>query len=65
MYALTIVVCMINIPVSIKANGVAADEKPTREQTLRVFKNKSNWLVNIAYIFFSLVSVSFMSLIHI
>ena len=59
MYTLAIVVCMINIPVSIKANGVAADEKPTREQTLRVFKNKSNWLVNIAYIFFSLVSVSF------
>ncbi|WP_288774308.1 MFS transporter [uncultured Eubacterium sp.] len=59
MYALAIVVCMINIPASVKANGVAADAKPTREQTLRVFKNKSNWLVNIAYIFFSLVSVSF------
>lgn len=59
MYAVAIIVCMICIPPSVKANGVAEDEKPTKEQTMRVFKNKSNWLVNIAYIFFSLVSVSF------
>lgn len=59
MYAVAIIVCLICIPPSVKANGVAEDEKPTKEQTMRVFKNKSNWLVNIAYIFFSLVSVSF------
>ncbi|MCI8991188.1 MAG: MFS transporter [Eubacterium sp.] len=47
------------IPKSVKANGMAEDAKPTREQTMRVFKNPSNWLVNISYIFFSLVSISF------
>ncbi len=59
LYLVVIVSVFFGIPISVKANGNGKDEKPTKEQTLRVFKNSSNWLVNIAYIFFSIVSVSF------
>lgn len=58
-YLAAIAFALFCIPNSVKANGVAEDVKPTREQTMRVFKNPSNWLVNISYIFFSLVSISF------
>lgn len=59
MYGIVILLCCLAIPASVKANGVASSVKPTKEQTMRVFKNSSNWLVNISYIFFSLVSISF------
>ena len=39
--------------------GTANSAKPTREQTMRVFKNPSNWLVSVALIFFNISIVSF------
>ncbi len=59
LYAVAIVVTFLFIGKDVKISGTQSDVKPTKEQTMRVFKDKSNWCVNIAYIFFSLVSISF------
>lgn len=59
LYLITVIASLILIPGSVRVNGTAEDTKPTREQTWRVFKDPSNWLVNISYVFFSLVSISF------
>ncbi len=59
LYVVAILSCFIFIPYDLKINGVASSEKPTKEQTKRVFKNSSNWLVNIAYVFFGVVSINF------
>jgi len=58
-YLGAIIVWLILVPFSLKIHGVGSSVKPTREQTLRVIKNKSNWLVAIANIFFNLVSITF------
>jgi len=59
LYAVAIGICICFIPRELKISGVASSAKPSKEQTLKVFKNKSNWLVNVAYIFFSVVSITF------
>ena len=59
LYAVAIVITLLFIGKDVKISGTQSDVKPTKEQTLRVFKDRSNWCVNIAYIFFSLVSISF------
>lgn len=59
LYAAAVAVCLGGLPAGLKISGVASDAKPDRAQTMKVFKNKSNWLVNIAYIFFSVVSITF------
>lgn len=59
LYAIAVAICLALIPAELKISGMASDAKPTREQTMKVFKNLSNWLVNIAYIFFSVVSITF------
>lgn len=59
LYAAAAAICLTLIPSELKINGMASDVKPTREQTMKVFQDKSNWLVNIAYIFFSVVSITF------
>lgn len=59
LYAVAAAICFIFIPVELKISGMAADTKPSKEQTMKVFKSKSGWLVNIAYIFFSVVSITF------
>lgn len=59
LYMISILVSLFLIPGSVRVNGTAEDTKPTKEQTWRVFKDPSNWLVNISYVFFSLVSISF------
>ena len=41
------------------ANKIAT--KPTKEQTRRVFKNKTNWLVSLAFITFNAVAIGFTS----
>ena len=61
------VVCLIfwllTVPSSVKVTGVANAKKPTKEQTMRVYKNSSNWLVSIALIFFNMAIVSFSAFI--
>ena len=57
--AVALVVWMIAVPGSVRVTGTANSAKPTREQTLRVFKNKENWLVSVALIFFNIAIVSF------
>jgi len=54
---------LILVPFSLRINGVGSAAKPTKEQTIRVIKNKSNWLVALANVFFSLAAVSFTSYI--
>ena len=52
-------VWLIFVPSKLKVSGIASSQKPTREQTLNVYKNSSNWLVAIALIFFNIAIVSF------
>lgn len=52
-------VWLIVVPASVRVTGTANSAKPTREQTMRVFKNPSNWLVSVALIFFNIAIVSF------
>lgn len=54
-----LVVWLIFVPSKLKVSGIASSQKPTREQTLNVYKNSSNWLVAIALIFFNIAIVSF------
>lgn len=54
-----LVVWLISVPSKLKVSGIASSQKPTREQTLNVYKNSSNWLVAIALIFFNIAIVSF------
>ena len=61
MYVVSVVIWMIIVPRSMSISGIADDTKPSKEQTRRVYKNKSGWLVAIAYIFFSAVSIAFTS----
>ena len=57
--AICLVVWLIVVPASVKISGTASSVKPTREQTMSVYKNPSNWLVSIALIFFNVAIVSF------
>lgn len=54
-----LIVWLILVPSKLKVSGIASSQKPTREQTLNVYKNSSNWLVAIALIFFNIAIVSF------
>ncbi len=55
----TFVFWMAGVPASVRVTGNAAATKPDREQTLRVFRSKSNWLVSIALAIFTMAFVSF------
>ena len=61
MYVVAIIIWLICVPVTVHVHGVADSTKPTREQTMRVYKNTSNWLIGIAFIFYNAVSVGFTS----
>ena len=61
MYVVAIILWIIIVPNTMRVSGIASDAKPSKEQTLRVYKNKSGWLVAIAFIFFNAVSVAFTS----
>lgn len=61
MYIAVMAVWLIIMPTSLKVHGIADDTRPTKEQTGRVFRNSSNWLISVAFIFFSAVSVIFTS----
>jgi predicted MFS family arabinose efflux permease len=57
--AVCLIVWLIAVPSTVKVSGTASSVKPTREQTLNVYKNSSNWLVAVALIFFNIAIVSF------
>lgn len=58
-YLAALVIWVLLVPFSLKITGVGSQQKPTREQTIRVMKNKSNWLVALANIFFNVASITF------
>ncbi|MCQ2512878.1 MAG: MFS transporter [Lachnospiraceae bacterium] len=51
------------VPFSLKITGIGNAAKPTREQTIRVIKNKNNWYVALANMLFSIASITFASYI--
>lgn len=61
MYVVAIIVWLIIVPGTVHVHGIADSTKPTKEQTRRVFKNKSNWLISIAFISFNAIAVGFTS----
>ncbi|MBR6349893.1 MAG: MFS transporter, partial [Lachnospiraceae bacterium] len=60
-YALAAILLMILIPMSLRVHGISDSTKPTKEQTRRVFRNKTNWLVSLAFITFNAVAIGFTS----
>lgn len=63
LYAVIIVLWCLLVPFSLKIHGISSAVKPTREQTIRVIKNKSNWLISLANIAFTGASITFMAYI--
>ena len=63
MYLLAIIIWLIIVPRSVHVHGIADSTKPTKEQTMRVYKNKSNWLISVAFIFANAILVGFTSYI--
>ena len=61
MYILAIIIWLIIVPRTVHVHGIADSTKPTKEQTRRVYKNASNWLVSIAFIFFNAIAIGFTS----
>lgn len=59
MQAVCLLCWLIIVPSKVEICGTASNEKPTREQTMRIYKNRSSWLVAIALIFFNIAIVSF------
>ncbi len=57
-YVVAVVVWVALVPFSLHAHGVGSAAKPTREQTVRVMKNKSAILVAIANICFTMTSIT-------
>ena len=62
-YIGAIALWLVLVPFSLRITGVGSSQKPTREQTIRVIKNKSNWLVALANWFFTLAAITFTSYI--
>ena len=58
-YIAALVLWLVLVPFSLKITGIGNSAKPTREQTLRVIKNKNNWFIAIASLFYTLASVTF------
>lgn len=53
--------CLIVIPSGVRVTGKASPAKPTREQTLHIYKNFSVWCMSISMVCFQLALVSFNS----
>lgn len=58
-YGVAAAIWMILVPFSLRIHGIGSSQRPTREQTIRVLKNKSAWLISIATIFFNATSMTF------
>ena len=50
---------LVFVPSKVRISGIASNAKPTKEQTLRIYKNSSSWLVAMALVFFNIAVVSF------
>ncbi len=59
MYIVAIAFWIIVTPTSLMAYGTASAKKATKEQTRRVYKNPTVWLISIAFVFYILVSTTF------
>ncbi len=57
--AVCFVFWMAVVPGSVRVTGRANDAKPTREQTMRIYRNRSCWYVSLALAFFNMAVVSF------
>ena len=58
-YMVALAVFLICVPFSVKVHGIGSSQKPTREQTIRVMKNKNAWFVAIGLIFYHAGSMTF------
>ena len=58
-YGVAAAIWLILVPFSVRIYGVGSSQKPTREQTIRVMKNKSAMLIAFAMIFFNATSMTF------
>ena len=58
-YGVAAAIWVILVPFSLRIYGIGSSQKPTREQTLRVMKNKSAMLIAFAMIFFNATSMTF------
>lgn len=60
-YLFAFILWMIIVPGTVRIYGVADSTKPTKEQTRRVYRNPSLWLVSVAFICFNVVTIGFTS----
>ena len=63
-YACTLVLWLCLVPFSLKIHGVGSAAKPTREQTIRVMKNRSGILVAIANIFLTFTTITWVAYVY-
>lgn len=61
LYAIGVVIWLIIVPRTVRVHGIADSTKPTKEQTMRVYKNSNNWLIGLAFVAYNAVSVGFTS----
>ena len=63
LYCISAIVWLLCIPKHARVYGRASSQKPTREQTMRIYKNPSNWFIAIAGIMTNAVTTVFASYI--
>ena len=63
-YACTLVLWLCLVPFSLKIHGVGSAAKPTREQTVRVMKNRSGILVAIANVFLTFTTITWVAYVY-
>lgn len=59
LYCISAIVWLLCIPKKARVYGRASSQKPTKEQTMRIYKNPSNWLIAIAGIMINAVTTVF------
>lgn len=59
LYCISAIVWILCIPAKARVYGRASSQKPTKEQTMRIYKNPSNWLIAIAGIMTNAVTTVF------
>ena len=58
-YAVALAVFLVCVPFSVKVYGIGSSQKPTREQTIRVMKNKNAWFVALGLVFYHAGAMTF------
>lgn len=61
--AVCLIFAILVIPGSVRVTGKSSAAKPTREQTMRIYKSPSVWCVSLAMVCFQLALMSFNSYI--